>query len=197
MTDDAAASDRPPSRRLHAEGLISPHPFGERLPGPYAEDGFVQRFVSAFDEVLAPVLAVLDCLDAYWDPRLAPEDFLDWLATWVAAEADGGRPLADRRRAVARATELHRLRGTARGLAELLHAAFGVEARVVDSGGAAWSATPGGALPGSPEPSLVVRISADAEALPLPRLEALVEASRPAHVPCTVQVVPGGEAVGR
>jgi phage tail-like protein len=190
MTGPATTPDLPLSGRLHVEGLLSPHPFGERLPGPYAEDGFVQRFVAAFDDVLAPVLAVLDCLDAYWDPRLAPEDFVDWLATWVAAEVDGGRPLADRRRAVARAAQLHRLRGTARGLEELLRTAFGVEARVTDSGGAAWSATPGGALPGSPEPSLAVRVGVDdPQALPLARLEALIEESRPAHVPCTVEVV--------
>ncbi len=190
MTQVTAAPDRPPSRRHHVAGLTSPHPFGERLPGPYAEDGFVQRFVSAFDDVLAPVLAVLDCLDAYWDPELAPEDFLDWLATWVAAEVDDGRPLTDRRRAVARAVRLHRLRGTARGLSELLGDAFDVEAEVVDSGGATWSAAPGGELPGSPEPSLRVLIrSDDPDALPMSRLKVLVDAHRPAHVPCTVEVV--------
>ncbi|MEO3754182.1 phage tail protein [Streptomyces sp. B6B3] len=190
MTVVAPPPDRPPSRRQHVEGLVSPHPFGERLPGPYAEDGFVQRFVTAFDDVLAPVLAVLDCLDAYWNPALAPEDFLEWLATWVAAETDDGRPLADRRRAVARATRLHRLRGTAHGLSELLRDAFDVEAEVVDSGGAAWSATPGGELPGSAEPSLRVLIrSDDPDSLPMSRLEVLIDANRPAHVPCTVEVV--------
>ncbi|HZG02343.1 MAG TPA: phage tail protein [Streptomyces sp.] len=190
MTERSPVPQRRSSRRHGVEGLPTPHPFGERLPGPYAGDDFAQRFVSAFDEVLAPVLSVLDCLEAYWDPELAPEDFLDWLAGWVAAEVDGSRPLAARRRAVARAVELHRLRGTARGLAELVRETFGVEAEVTDSGGAAWSASPGGELPGSPEPSLRVRVRADdPDSLPVPRLEALVEANRPAHVPCTVELV--------
>ncbi|MEE1927541.1 phage tail protein [Streptomyces sp. TRM 70351] len=193
MTDSAPGPlGGPPSRRYGVEDLPSPHPFGERLPGPFAEDAFAQRFVSAFDAVLAPALAVLDCLDAYWDPELAPDDFLAWLAGWVAAGAgaDPGRPLPARRRAVARATELHRMRGTARGLADLVRESFGVAAEVTDSGGAAWSAAPGGELPGTAEPWVRVRVRTDdPDALPRHRLELLVEANRPAHVPCTVDVV--------
>ncbi|WP_233221085.1 phage tail protein I [Streptomyces carminius] len=186
--DPRPAPDEHTSRRLGTEGLLSPHPFGARLPAPYAEDAFAQRFVSAFDEVMAPVLAVLDCLEAYWDPRLAPEDFLRWLAGWVAADADESRPLAERRRAVAGAVELHRLRGTARGLAEQVREALGVEVEVTDSGGAAWSAAPGGDLPGSPEPFLRVRVRGDGPGAPsMTRLTALVDAGRPAHVPYTIE----------
>jgi phage tail-like protein len=34
-------------------------------------------------EVLAPVVATIDCLGAYLDPALTPEDFLRWLGGWV------------------------------------------------------------------------------------------------------------------
>ncbi|MDH6137749.1 phage tail-like protein [Kitasatospora sp. MAA4] len=184
-----AEGDPRPAGRRAVQGLLTPHPFGERLPGPYAEDDFAQRFVSAFDEVLAPVFSVLDCLDAYWDPRLAPEDFLGWLAGWVAADVGERQSLAERREAVAGAVRAHRLRGTARGLAEQVGAVLGLPAEVAESGAAAWSATPGGELPGEPEPALRLRIrTADPAAVPARALAALIDANRPAHVPCTVDV---------
>ena len=53
------------------------HPIGDRLPAIYLDDGFTLRFTSALDEVLAPVIAVLDGFADYLDPSLAPADFLD------------------------------------------------------------------------------------------------------------------------
>ncbi|MDH6577884.1 phage tail protein [Kitasatospora sp. MAP5-34] len=186
--------------RAAVEGLLSPHPFGERLPGPYLDDEFTQRLVAAFDDVLAPVISALDCLDAYWNPKLAPADFLDWLAGWVAADPagaeDGRQSVAARRDAVAGAMRRHRRRGTAGGLVEEVRAVLGLVAEVTDSGGAAWSATPGGQLPGSPEPSLRLRVRAEEPAaLPVRRLAALIDANRPAHVPYTLEVLPGPVAV--
>ncbi|GAA1214625.1 phage tail protein [Kitasatospora nipponensis] len=184
---------RPAGRRYAVPGLATPHPLGERLPGPYADDDFTGRFVAAFDEVLAPVFCVLDCLDAYWNPALAPEDFLDWLAHWVAADL-GDQPPAARRAAVASATDRHRLRGTARGLAEQVRAVLGGDPQVSESGGAAWSAEPGGPLPGSPQPwlRLRVRLSSTDRATVTRLLAPLVEANRPAHVPWTVELMEGG-----
>src|SRR5215468_4745376 len=96
--------------------LDSPHPLREQLPAVYLDDDFTVRFTYAFDEVLAPLFATLDCLSAYLDPRLAPDDFVTWLAGWVAFPVDEGWTLAQRRELVARAVELHRWRGTPRGL---------------------------------------------------------------------------------
>jgi hypothetical protein len=42
-------------------GLASPHPLGGTLPALYADDSFAQRLCDGLDEVLAPVLATLDC----------------------------------------------------------------------------------------------------------------------------------------
>ncbi|MET9611342.1 phage tail protein [Kitasatospora indigofera] len=171
--------------RYAVDGLASPRPFAARLPEVYADGEFGGRFVAAFDDVLAPVFAVLDCLDAYWDPRLAPADFLAWLAGWVAADAMAGQPVERLRLAVGEAVRVHRLRGTVPGLTEQLRL-LGVEAEVTDNGGAHWSATPNGPLPGSPRQSLLVRVAVpaaegDPTAL-LRRAEALVEEHRPAHV---------------
>ncbi|MEU5550243.1 MULTISPECIES: phage tail protein [unclassified Micromonospora] len=175
-------------------GLGTPHPFGRRLPAIYATDEVAGRLLAAFDEVLAPVHATLDNLAAYLDPRLAPADFVDWLAGWVAAETAPGWTLTQRREAVAGAVARHRVRGTAQGLAEQVQMIFGVRPEITENGGTAWSSTSGGPLPGTATPALTVTVRvAEPDRVPLDALRALVEANRPAHVPCTVRVVAGGQ----
>lgn len=176
--------------RRAVPGLASPRPIARDLPAVYADDEFAMRMLAAFDEVVAPVHATLDNLAAYFDPWLAPADFLDWLAAWVAAEIEPGWTLEQRRTAVAHAVALHRVRGTAYGLAEQVRTVFGVRPEITESGGTAWSATAEGPLPGDPEPTMTVTVRvADPATVPEHRLRALVEANRPAHVGCEVRVL--------
>ncbi|GGM01291.1 MULTISPECIES: phage tail protein [Micromonospora] len=177
--------------RAAVAGLATPDPLGRRLPAVYAADDLAQRLTGGFDQVLAPVHATLDSLWAYFDPALAPPDFVDWLGSWVAAGGGRDRPAAERRRVVAGAVARHRVRGTAAGLAEEVRLATGLVPEIVESGGTTWSVTPGTALPGSAVPALTVRVYAPepSDAL-VARLRAVVEANRPAHVPYTVEVLP-------
>jgi phage tail-like protein len=156
----------------------------------YQEDAFAQRLMAAFDEVLAPIFTAMDCFDVYLDPWLAPEDFLDWLGGWVGLAPDGTWP-ADRRRAfVAEASSLHRVRGTARGLAAYLELLTGGQVEILETGGAAWSTQPGTAIPGSPGFGMLVRVHVDdPAALDLKRLDAMVAAAKPAHVEHRVEIV--------
>ncbi|MEU5463633.1 phage tail protein [Streptomyces althioticus] len=78
--------------RGSVDGLGSSAPIGAMLPAIFADDDLAQRFVAGLDEVLAPFLVVLDNLDAYFDPALAPLDFTRWLADWVGAETEGIEP---------------------------------------------------------------------------------------------------------
>ncbi|MGV9897114.1 hypothetical protein ACWDVV_23095, partial [Streptomyces tendae] len=48
------------------------------LPAVFADDDLALRFVGGLDDVLAPILNVLDCLDTYFDPALTPADFAQW-----------------------------------------------------------------------------------------------------------------------
>ncbi|MFI2758711.1 phage tail protein [Streptomyces echinatus] len=171
------------------DGLGSSAPIGMMLPAVFADDDLAQRFVAGLDDVLAPVHSVLDCLDTYFRPSLAPLDFAEWLGDWVGAETEGveREPLV--RAAVAAAAHLHRIRGTRRGLVEAVRLAFGVRPEVTESGGASWDARPLGGFPGQARPALHVHLR-----LPDPtpadrhRLDALVAAARPAHMPYTVRV---------
>ncbi|HEU0086229.1 MAG TPA: phage tail protein [Pseudonocardiaceae bacterium] len=170
--------------------LDSPHPIGLRLPALYADSDFTQRFVSAFDAALAPIFVTLDCLPAYFDPRLAPEDFLDWLAGWVGLLVDESWSIERRRELVSRAVELHRWRGTRRGLAEHVRLVTGGEVEVSESGACAWSQRPQTPLPGADQPALLIRVRVpDPSTVDQRRLDALVAASKPAHLPHTIEVL--------
>jgi phage tail-like protein len=170
--------------------LRSPHPLGPSLPGIYQEDDLAQRFVSAFDEVLAPVFASLDGFEAYLDPELAPADFVEWLAGWVALALEQDWPLERKRTLVARAVGLYRMRGTARGLAEHVALFTGVEPELEEAGGIAASTEAGQPLPGAAEAKAVLRLRVPKPAaVDSAALQALVDAVRPAHVTIGVEIV--------
>ncbi|MCX2732791.1 phage tail protein [Saccharopolyspora sp. NFXS83] len=176
--------------RQAVPGLPSRYPLGEQLPGLYAGDDLAQRFTAGLDTVLAPILSTLDNLAYYFDPRVAPEDFVAWIAGWVAMELDPGWPPELRRAVVIRAVELHRWRGTARGLVDRLWLCLGVHARVLDGPGAAWSTRPATPLPGAPTTEARVQVWAGRSAVDRDQVVALVNSSCPVHLTCTVEVMP-------
>jgi phage tail-like protein len=178
--------------RATVDGLATPHPLGHLLPGLYHDDDLAQRFTSALDVVLAPVLATLDSSDAYVDPRLAPLDFVEWLAEWVGVELDASWPEARQRTLVARAADLYSWRGTVRGVTEAVAIYTGVEPEVSETGGTAWTGTPppAGQLPGSPSGLLLVRVRvAPDEPIDAGRLDRLVAAAKPAHIAHRVEII--------
>lgn len=169
--------------RTSIENLPTPHPIGERLPGVYLDDDFTNRLTGAFDAVLAPVMVTLDCFADYLDPRLAPEDLVEWLAGWVAFPVDESWSVAQRRELVANAVELHRWRGTKRGLAAHVRLLTGGEVDIADSGVCAWSDRAGGPIPGDGPPRVEIRVRVtDPKAVDQRRLYAAVVELVPAHV---------------
>ncbi len=171
-------------------GLLTPHPLGPALPALYQDDDFAQRFLAGLDDVLAPIFSTLDNFDAYLDPNLTPDDFLSWLAGWVGIALDESWDEPRRRAIVLRAVDLYRLRGTAAGLAGQVEIQTGGTVEIAENGGTSWSVDPGGELPGSPEPLVVVRVSvADPKAVDTARLDAMVAAAKPAHVMHRIEIV--------
>ncbi|MFF3092029.1 phage tail protein [Streptomyces cyaneofuscatus] len=197
--------------RQGVPGLPTPHPLIDQLPAVYLEQDFLRRFLAALDDVLAPVLLSIDNLPAHLDPRSAPDDFLDWLAHWVAVEPHEDSPPEVRRAAVRGAVTRHARRGTVGGLAEALRLETGTEPEIVESGGTAWSVRPGTPLPGGARPWVTVRVrsgggggagGADGgrpvdRPVDRARLEELIAAEVPAHVGFTLELLPpGGEGGG-
>jgi phage tail-like protein len=184
-----------------APGLPTPHPLMYQLPAVYLGQDFLQRFLEALDEVLAPVLLTLDNLAAHLDPRTAPEDFLSWVATWTAADtgigqaagAGDGRSAEQRRAAVTEAMDRHRKRGTRGGLADAVRLGFGAEPEIEETGGTSWSMTPRSPLPGAADgrPRVTVRVRVAApDAAGVERLRRLVGEEVPAHVGYDVELLP-------
>lgn len=185
-----------PSGRGSVEGLPCARPLGEELPSLLQEDDFCQRFTRGLDDVLAPVYATLDCFDSYLDDQLTPEDFVDWLASWVGVGVDENWPLERRRKLIDQAVGIYRVRGTAAGLAAHVGLYAGATPEIVDSGGCGWSQTADTALPGSADASVVVRVLVDdPTSLNMSTLERIVAASRPAHVLFNLEVVTSSGAV--
>lgn len=173
--------------------LVNPHPLVTGLPALYQDDDLTRRFLAVLDDHLAPLLTTMDTVDAYLDPALTPPDFLAWLAGWVGVELDENWSLPQQRRLVAVAVQLLQWRGTRRGMVDLIRHFLDLDAEdidVEDSGGVAWSASPGGDVPGSVPATLRVRVrAADGATVDVQRLRRLVAEATPAHVRHDVEVV--------
>ena len=171
-------------------------PLGSLLPAVYQEyDENALRLTTGLDGVLAPVWLSIDCFDAYLSPAMSPDDVTTWLASWVGiVAADNWHPerLAD---LVNRSFELHRWRGTAKGMTDLIEAYTGVRPEVEDNGGVAVSPTRGANAVIAERPAVVVRLpraslgpddaTRDEK---LERLNALIAATTPAHVLTRVEL---------
>jgi phage tail-like protein len=174
-------------------GIPTAKPLIELLPAVYQEDEMTGRLTAGLDDVLAPVFMTLDALDAHVDPQLCPEDFIDWLAGWVGLVLDETWPVDRRRELVARGVEIYRMRGTVEGLRAEVEIFTGGTVEISETGGTAWSPTPGGEFPGEAEPRLAVRVTVDhPEALSEKTLDALVAAAKPAHVVHRVEILATG-----
>jgi phage tail-like protein len=177
------------------EGLVSPRPIAEQLPAALQEDEFCVRMMGAFDESLAPIFSTLDCLSTYFDPDLAPDDFVDWLASWVGLDIDETWSIERRRQLIHRAVDLYRMRGTALGLATHIQLYAGVTPQIEDSGGCTWSQTASNPFPGSAQPRVTVRLDVDdAATVKMSTVRRIVDSNRPAHVPFRIEIASQGSA---
>jgi phage tail-like protein len=170
--------------------LPTPHPFAPTLPGLYQGAAFVERFCSALDEVLAPVLCTLDNLPSYLDVATAPEDLLPWLAAWTGMTLDPGQPRERQRALLRQAVALQGIQGTPRGIELAVEAVFGLRAEVQETGAATWSMEADASLPGEPLQAFVVQVFAtEGQPVDEQRLDLVVSSLKPAHVVHRVEVV--------
>jgi phage tail-like protein len=127
------------------------------LPAVYQDGDFGMRFVGALEEMLDPIVAVLDGLPAHFDPEFAPRDVLSLMAAWVGVDLDESQEIKYQREMLRRSAELGRRRGTVRGLELALELHFpGVPLRVEDQGSVRVTAKSGETPAAAPPPSFVV-----------------------------------------
>jgi phage tail-like protein len=170
-------------------GLETPHPLGWSLPAVFHEDPLMQLFLTAFDDVLAPIFCTLDNLDAYFDPHVAPPDFLPWLASWVGADLDDNWPLERQRSLAGRAASLYRWRGTVKGLAAELTLHTGWEPEIEESGACVWSSLPGTRTPGTADGHVRIRVRVpDPSRLNMVKLHTMISNAIPADITYALEV---------
>jgi len=96
------------------------------LPEIYQESGqsseFLGRYLSVFETVFTEIEANIDRSTQYIDAHEIPKDYFPWLNRWFGGEAVLGRawPETAQRELLERSTELYKLRGTKRGMLELI-----------------------------------------------------------------------------
>lgn len=98
------------------------------LPAVFHEDPFVGRFLLAFETMLSgpgaagqPGLEeLIGALPFAFDPATTPEEFLPWLAGWVALSLRADWDVATKRAFIQEIVPLYRLRGTQAGLQRML-----------------------------------------------------------------------------
>jgi phage tail-like protein len=78
------------------------------------------QFLLPFDNVLADFESVLAVIDHYIAAGLTPDEFMPWLASWVALELDEHWEELKQRRLIDEAAELHKQRGKVAGLKRYL-----------------------------------------------------------------------------
>ncbi|MEJ8632147.1 hypothetical protein [Streptomyces sp. MS2.AVA.5] len=115
------------------------------LPESYRQGDFADRFLAGFDDVLSPLITVLDCLDAYFSPSTSPDDFVAWMLEWTNTSLPACVGSTGRRNALLLGHRLHGLRGTAAGLELLIRHVLGGRVDLTESGGTHISPQPGAA----------------------------------------------------
>jgi phage tail-like protein len=127
---DTVLDQRPERNKMVYEGSevtiwVARRGLLENLPAIYRRSDGVGRNLTRdlcwlFEHMFDSVLVNLDDGWRFYDPHVAPLDFLDWLAGWTAFTIDLDWPDAQKRALVKRAVDLYRVRGTKRGLALFL-----------------------------------------------------------------------------
>lgn len=177
------------SNRRLIPGLQTPFPMINYTSSMLIEDPVAQKICASLDEVLAPIISVLDCYDSYLDAFIAPIDFVNYMCSWILVSPELGWSENLTRQALANANRFYEMRGTARGIRVFLPAVFQVDVTVEETGSvtvsrdfvdpATWTE------PGTPSVAITVKgrngVNVDMASLAL-----VLVAGVPAHVDVTL-----------
>ncbi|BAY84771.1 phage tail protein [Calothrix parasitica NIES-267] len=131
--------------------------YQQYLPAVLQEDDFIGQFLLAFEKILSggsetsskkqiitkdtynpPGLEeIIDNIHLYFNPQQTPEEFLPWLADWVALSLRNDWKVEVKRQFIQQIVGLYRLRGTKAGLIKILsiylkESGFGEKVEVFD-----------------------------------------------------------------
>ncbi|HEV2915042.1 MAG TPA: phage tail protein [Pyrinomonadaceae bacterium] len=106
------------------------------LPATYQEDEggryFLERFLSIFESLSYETEQEIAGVAKYFDPEAVTSEFLEWLGTWLAVLRDHNWPEEKRRELLKRAFRLYKIRGTTRGLRQMIELFTGGETFIIE-----------------------------------------------------------------
>ena len=105
------------------------------LPGIFQRSdltgrNLVRDLLWIFQHVFNQTEEKLEGLERFFDPLECPEDFLEYIASWVALTIEDDWPEAKKRNLIKKAIELYHVRGTPRGLRIYLRIFTGVDPKI-------------------------------------------------------------------
>lgn len=153
------------------------------LPAFFGANEFLGRFLLIFEHLLTPIDRQIDHLADYFDPRLAPPDFLPWLASWLGLVLDERWPEGQRRELIRAAVDLYDWRGTRRGLSEFVRLYTGCTPEITEPG-------IGKGTQADQAHRFTVRVTVpDATRISRDVLESIIDLEKPAHAGYKLEVI--------
>lgn len=192
------------------------------LPAVLQQGDFLGRFLLAFEEILSGGVdlskldtqglspeetalleqekqllgleQILDRIHTFFDPAKAPDDFLPWLAQWVATSLHEDWTVETKRRFISRIVPLYQMRGTRAGIQAVLDLSEEA-AQVVDFSDGLDEALEKAAFTDKPKPphlfGVVVTVTEpdpDELVRKVRRVRAIIEREKPAHTAYALRV---------
>ncbi len=108
------------------------------LPGIYSDSAYDQtefmgRYLLILESLFSPIMWLVDNFDMYLSPETAPEEWLQWMASWFDIELLQHIPQERQRELVGQIGWLFLRRGTRVGLERLLELYFGVTPEIIEN----------------------------------------------------------------
>jgi phage tail-like protein len=108
------------------------------LPAVYrrrdvGRENFIQEFLWIFQHVFRSIEMKIEDIHRYFGVFSTPAEFLPWLASWVAFTLDGEWSEAEKRLNLKKAVEFYQIRGTVRGITEMVKLYTGVDVHIVEN----------------------------------------------------------------
>ncbi|GMV40697.1 MAG: hypothetical protein AMXMBFR64_24130 [Myxococcales bacterium] len=121
--------------KLHVikQSLVRHLPSVYQMSGTGVDSDFLRRYLWIFHHLHDSLQGNIDSMDRLFRPLETREDFLPWLASWLALTLDPDWPVDRKRRLIRRAAELYNIRGTARALRIFLEIFTGLAPEVEEN----------------------------------------------------------------